>query len=201
MSDPSGNSSIDLRKPVFTTGEVAEICQISQQTVIRNFDAGKLRGFRVPGSRFRRIPRESLLQFMRENGIPLESTHRGKHRVLVVDDDPGIVEMLVDLLQRDGRFEVETASSAFAAGVKASEFRPDVIVLDWWFGRADERGDVVVRQVRSVPALANVKIIVVSGVVKRQEIDSVLQSGADAFVAKPFNVHDLIHRIAELVRD
>ena len=43
-------------KQVFTTGEVAEVCKVSQQTIIRCFDSGKLKGFRVPGSRFRRIP-------------------------------------------------------------------------------------------------------------------------------------------------
>ena len=51
-------------KTVFTTGEAAEICKVSQQTIIRCFDSGRLKGFRVPGSRFRRIPREALLQFM-----------------------------------------------------------------------------------------------------------------------------------------
>ena len=57
-------------KTVFTTGEAAEICKVSQQTIIRCFDSGRLRGFRVPGSRFRRIPRDALIQFMKENGIP-----------------------------------------------------------------------------------------------------------------------------------
>ena len=42
-------------KTVFTTGEAAKICKVSQQTIIRCFDSGQLKGFRVPGSRFRRI--------------------------------------------------------------------------------------------------------------------------------------------------
>ena len=44
-------------KTVFTTGEAAKICKVSQQTIIRCFDSGQLKGFGVPGSRFRRIPR------------------------------------------------------------------------------------------------------------------------------------------------
>ena len=60
-------------KTVFTTGEAAEICKVSQQTIIRCFDSGRLKGFRVPGSRFRRIPREALVQFMKDNGIPPDS--------------------------------------------------------------------------------------------------------------------------------
>ena len=62
---------MNLRSPktVYTTGEVARICSISQQTVIRCFDSGRLRGFRVPGSRFRRIPRDRLVSFMKDNHI------------------------------------------------------------------------------------------------------------------------------------
>ena len=61
-------------KTVFTTGEAAKICKVSQQTIIRCFDSGQLKGFRVPGSRFRRIPREQLYMFMRDNGIPTFAT-------------------------------------------------------------------------------------------------------------------------------
>ena len=60
-------------KTVFTTGEAAKICKVSQQTIIRCFDNGQLKGFRVPGSRFRRIPREALYKFMKDNGIPTEA--------------------------------------------------------------------------------------------------------------------------------
>src|SRR5207248_311190 len=92
-------------KTVFTTGEAAEICKVSQQTIIRCFDSGRLKGFRVPGSRFRRIPLDALVAFMKENGIPVDALNNGKRRVLVVDDDPEIVELFVDVLERDGRFE------------------------------------------------------------------------------------------------
>src|SRR5438552_4746461 len=98
-------------KTVFTTGEAAEICKVSQQTIIRCFDSGRLKGFRVPGSRFRRIPRDALIAFMRDNGIPPDSLDSGKSKVLVVDDDPEIVELFVDVLDRDGRFEVRTANT------------------------------------------------------------------------------------------
>jgi excisionase family DNA binding protein len=109
-------------KSVFTTGEAAEICKVSQQTIIRCFDSGRLRGFRVPGSRFRRIPREALIQFMKDNGIPPDALDGGKQKILVVDDDPEIVELFVDVLERDGRFEVKTASTGYDAGMLTQEF-------------------------------------------------------------------------------
>jgi len=184
-------------KRVFTTGEVAEICKLSQQTIIRCFDSGRLHGYRVPGSRFRRIPREALIQFMKEHGIPLDQLETGKIRVLVVDDDPAIVEMLVELLERDGRFEVETAATGFDAGMKTRAFRPDVIVLDYML--PDINGNAVCRSIRSDESLRDVRIIIVSGVVDREHVQKLLEDGADDFIQKPFSIEYLVNRIAELV--
>ena len=72
MAKNNGSKSW-AEKQVFTTGEAAEICKVSQQTIIRCFDSGRLNGFRVPGSRFRRIPRAELLRFMKANEIPTET--------------------------------------------------------------------------------------------------------------------------------
>lgn len=184
-------------KEVFTTGEVAEVCQISQQTVIRCFDSGRIKGFRVPGSKFRRVPRESLIQFMKENGIPLARLQRGKKRILVVDDDPDIVEMLSDLLQADGRFEVKTASTGYDAGLMTQQFNPDVMILDYML--PDINGNVVLATVRKNPELAHIKIILVSGVVNPDEVQALLAAGANDFIKKPFDIEHLIKRIADLV--
>lgn len=186
-----------LTKSVFTTGEVAQVCKVSQQTIIRCFDSGKLKGFRVPGSRFRRIPRDSLIQFMKDNEIPLDQLELGKKRVLVVDDDPAIVEMLVELLERDGRFEVQTASTGFEAGIRTKEFHPDVMVLD--FMLPDINGNAVCRTIRADESLRDVRIIIVSGVVNREDVDKLLEDGADDFLQKPFSIEQLINRITELV--
>jgi excisionase family DNA binding protein len=185
-------------KSVFTTGEVADICKLSQQTVIRCFDSGRLHGYRVPGSRFRRIPRDALIQFMKEHHIPLDHLEMGKTRVLVVDDDPAIVEMLVELLERDGRFEVQTAATGFDAGLLTREFRPDAIVLDYML--PDINGNAVCRSIRSDETLKDVKIIIVSGVIDREHVDRLLADGADDFIQKPFSIQQLVGRITELVR-
>ncbi len=185
-------------KDVFTTGEVAELCKLSQQTVIRCFDSGRLGGYRVPGSRFRRIPRDALIQFMKDHNIPLDLLETGKTRVLVVDDDPAIVEMLVELLERDGRFEVQTASTGFDAGMRTRSFHPDVIVLDYML--PDINGNAVCRSIRADESLRDVKIIIVSGVVERDQVQRLLDDGADDFIQKPFSIEQLVNRIIELVR-
>jgi excisionase family DNA binding protein len=180
-------------KDLFTTGEAAEVCRVSQQTIIRCFDAGRLEGFRVPGSRFRRIPRQSLVKFMKENNIPLDAIESGKRKVLIVDDDAEIVELIVEVLSRDGRFETETASSGYEAGMATERFRPELILLDYML--PDVNGNVVCQTIRKNPEFENIRIIIVSGVVKQDEIAQLLKSGAQDFIRKPFDVTELTSKI------
>ena len=144
-------------KTVFTTGEAAKICKVSQQTIIRCFDNGTLKGFRVPGSRFRRIPRDQLFAFMKDNGIPTDALESGKRKVLIVDDDVELVELMVDVFERDGRFDVRSANNGFDAGMLVKEFRPDLVVLDVML--PDINGKEVCQRVRSDGNLEAVKII------------------------------------------
>lgn len=199
MGSDNGESLTELAgKQVFTTGEAAAVCKVSQQTIIRCFDSGRLKGFRVPGSRFRRIPREELVRFMRENEIPLDQLEGGRKRILVVDDDEQIAQLFVDVLSRDGRFEVKTASTGYEAGALTESFKPDLMILD--FMLPDINGNVVCRMVRSNPALAGMKIIIVSGVIKQEEIEDLLKAGADEFIKKPFDINHLLKRIGELAQ-
>ncbi len=184
-------------KKVFTTGEAAEVCNLSQQTIIRCFDNGQLLGFRVPGSKFRRIPRNELMKFMKANSIPLEALGTGKTRVLVVDDDPEIVELFVDVLKRDGRFEVATASTGYDAGVQTQSFRPDIVILDYML--PDINGNVVCRTIRENPELAEIRILIISGLINQGEIDQLMAAGANDFIKKPFNIAKVIERITQLV--
>jgi len=189
---------MDKMKDLFTTGEAAEICRISQQTIIRCFDAGRLEGFRVPGSRFRRIPRQNLIKFMKDNNIPLDSIESGKRKVLIVDDDAEIVELIVEVLERDGRFEVKTASSGYEAGMATQRFRPELILLDYML--PDVNGNVVCQTIRRNPEFENIKIIIVSGVVKEDEIAQLLKSGAEDFIRKPFNITELTDKITSVLQ-
>jgi two-component system, OmpR family, response regulator len=189
-------SEIEL-KNVYSTGEAAEICKVSQQTIIRCFDTGRLVGFRVPGSKFRRIPRDSLVKFMRENDIPLDQLDSGRRKVLVVDDEAEIVELMVDVLDRDGRFDVKTATTGYDAGVLTQEFRPDLIILDYML--PDVNGNIVCKTIRNNPAFGHVKIIIISAVINQDDIDHLLKAGADAFMKKPFSIDELVSRMTELL--
>jgi len=184
-------------KTVFTTGEAAKVCKVSQQTIIRCFDNGQLKGFRVPGSKFRRIPRDQLFMFMRDNGIPTDALETGKRKVLVVDDDPDLVELIVSVLEDDGRFEIRVANNGFEAGMMVKEYRPDLIVLDVML--PDINGREVCVRVRNDGTLENVRIICISGTVERDKIRELKEAGADDFLQKPFETSVLIARMCRLL--
>jgi excisionase family DNA binding protein len=197
IDDEEGWSPAMSTKTVFTTGEAAKICKVSQQTIIRCFDNGSLKGFRVPGSRFRRIPREQLFSFMKDNGIPTDALESGKRKILVVDDDEELVELLVDVFERDGRFETRNANNGFGAGMLVKEFRPDLVVLDVML--PDINGKEVCQRVRSDSSLESVKIICISGMVEQDKIADLRAVGADDFMHKPFTVDKLLERACDLL--
>ena len=184
-------------KTVFTTGEADKICKVSQQTIIRCFDSGQLKGFRVPGSRFRRIPRDQLYAFMRDNGIPTDALDSGKRKLLIVDDDEDLVELMRDAFDRDGRFEVRTVNNGFGAGMMIKEFRPDLVVLDVML--PDINGKEVCNLVRSDATMDDVRIICISGMVEQEKIQELRDAGADEFMKKPFDVDQLVTRVCQLL--
>ena len=188
---------MNAMKTVFTTGEAAKICKVSQQTIIRCFDNGQLKGFRVPGSRFRRIPREALYRFMKDNGIPTDALESGKRKVLLVDDDTELVELMSKVLDEDGRFEVRIATTGFDAGMMVKEYRPDLIVLDVML--PDINGKEVCHRVRADNTLEDVRILCISGIVENDKIEDLRAAGANDFLHKPFEIEQLVERMCQLL--
>lgn len=119
-------------KEVLTTGQLAKMCLVSQQTIIRCFDAGLLKGFRVPGSRFRRIPWKNAINFMKENRIPLpsEQRHDSRRSVLVVSPCEDICVFLKGALP-SGIYRTTNVGGGFAAGRQFEKNAPDLIIVDF----------------------------------------------------------------------
>jgi DNA-binding response OmpR family regulator len=134
---------------------------------------------------------------MRDNGIPTDALESGKRKVLLVDDDEELVELITDVLERDGRFEVRTANNGFDAGMMVKEYRPDLIVLDVML--PDINGKEVCQRVRSDSTMDEVRIICISGMVEEDKIDDLRLAGANDFLHKPFEVEALIDRMCQLL--
>lgn len=169
------------RKAVYTTGEVARICHVAPRTVSKWVDSGQLRGYRIPGSRDRRIPLEHLLAFLRANGMPTDLLDDGPCRILLMD--PSVPLEVVEALAGSGRCEVRTASNLFEAGVVAQQFRPHVIVLD--VGRGEEAA-ILCRNIKHNADLASARLVAVSAGMPSSRAQELRRGGFDEFLSKPY---------------
>ncbi|USN97994.1 MAG: helix-turn-helix domain-containing protein [Phycisphaeraceae bacterium] len=185
-------------KTVFSTGEAAQICNVSQQTIIRCFDSGRLQGFRVPGSKFRRIPREELVRFMQRNNIPLGVIEGASRRVLCILEEPNPVEAAVLALSDHGRMEVRLATDAYDAGIQTIEFRPHVILLDERVEGVSLAG-LCERMGRLSPP-DRPRVVSVGHVSGRAEHDAKLRAGADGVIGLPLSEQELGKALAGWIR-
>jgi excisionase family DNA binding protein len=182
-------------KDVLTTGEVAKICNVAPRTVSKWFDSGTLVGYRIPGSKDRRIPLAQLIKFMKHHGMPLNGLMTGATRVMIVDDEADIVEVLEKILEDEAKYEVEVAKSGFMAGITAEKSRPHVILLDMHLKDID--GREVARAVKNNPDLQLTKVIAMSGTLGETELKALVGSGFDGYLKKPFNVRQVIQTIED----
>lgn len=181
------------QKTVFTTGQVAKICNVAPRTVSKWFDSGQLHGYRIPGSKDRRIPLSDLISFMQTYGIPLDGLDIGKTRVLVLDSDMAMNGLLKEALASEGDFEVSCARTAFEAGVAVQNLRPSVLVVD--VSLPDVVPEQLCRDLRANESLRSLKLIAVSGAMTKGEGESILQAGFHACLRKPFEVAQLVAAI------
>lgn len=183
------------QKDILTTGEVAKICNVAPRTVSKWFDSGQLRGYRIPGSKDRRIPLNALIRFMKTHNIPLDGLQSGRTRVLIVDGESEIVEVLEKVLTEQANYEVHTAHGGFAAGVDCEKFRPHVILIDMHL--PDVNVQDVVKLVRENTDLQLTKIIAMSGKLTDGQAQQLLHNGFDGYLKKPFHVRQVIESIED----
>jgi excisionase family DNA binding protein len=182
-----------LDKDVLTTGEVAKICNVAPRTVSKWFDSGQLKGYRIPGSKDRRIPVAELYRFMKEHQIPMDGITSGQTRVLIVDSDPEIVDALERVLVEQTNYEVQTATTGFQAGLECERFRPHVVLIDVHLTDTDASN--ITNMIRSSSSMQMTRIIAMSGKLTDGQAQGLRQSGYDSFLKKPFQVRQVVESI------
>jgi two-component system response regulator RpaA len=184
-------------KKVFTTGQVAKICKVAPRTVSKWFDSGRLRGYRIPGSQDRRIPREQLIRFLKEHGMPLgELEEEGWHKILLIGTEKIFTDRIKELLPEDEDFKYEIANSGFEAGIQAESFHPDTIVIDLAMGRSE--GLQIAQNLRRNPAYETTVIIAMASEDEANP-EGLTQFGFNETFKKPFDTALLGERIRSLV--
>lgn len=183
-----------IDKDVLTTGEVAKICNVAPRTVSKWFDSGQLKGYRIPGSKDRRIPVPELVKFMKAHGIPLDGITGGRTRVLIVDDEAEVVGTLKDVLIERTNYDVRVATSGFEAGIECERFRPHVLLLDMHLGEQND-AETLASHVQGSDSLQMTKIIPMSGKLTDGQAAALSSKGFEGFLRKPFQVRAVVESI------
>ncbi|MHC4575741.1 MAG: helix-turn-helix domain-containing protein [Planctomycetota bacterium] len=182
-------------KNVLTTGDVAKICNVAPRTVSKWFDSGQLKGYRIPGSKDRRIPLNELVRFMKIHNMPTSALSVGKIRVLIVDSNEPAAEALAEVLRNRADYEVQTVHSNFETGVVAQKFAPHVILVNL-LAEGIAATDIC-KHVRDHEDLQTIRVIAIANRLSESEGTALLQKGFDGYVASPTDVAEVVTKIEE----
>ncbi|HEY2786604.1 MAG TPA: helix-turn-helix domain-containing protein [Fimbriiglobus sp.] len=183
-------------KKVFTTGQVAKICKVAPRTVSKWFDSGRLKGYRIPGSQDRRIPREQLIRFLKEHGMPLgELEEEEWHKVLLIGTEKLFNDRVKESLPESEDFKFELAQSGFEAGTLAQSFHPDTIVIDLALGRSESVQ--IATNLRRNESYGSTLIVGLAGE-DEAEPEKLTEYGFNEVFKKPFDVALLAERVRTL---
>lgn len=170
-----------------TTGQVAKACQVSLVAVKKWIKDGKLKAFRTPGGHYR-IELEEFQRFRTAHRFPVEQEE--PPRILVVDDDPQVVEVLLDALRATHPApKLEAAFNGYEGLLKVGTFRPHLLVLDLRMPGLD--GFEVCRRIKGEPATQATRVLAMTAYPEESAKEEALRCGADAFLAKPFAIREL----------
>ena len=187
-----------IPKPLSTT-KVATYCHVSHAAVCNWVKAGKLKAYRTPGGQYRIEPKV-LVAFMKQHGMPMpeELSPKRVQRIIVVDDEPQIVELATRALGSEGvGYEVESAPDGYTAGRLVSSLRPELVLLDIRMPGVD--GFAVCENIKSDPETKDTKVLIVTAFATEENVRRLKGLGADDFLEKPFEISVLKTKVEELI--
>jgi len=184
-------------KNVLTTGDVAKICHVAPRTVSKWFDNGQLRGYRIPGSKDRRIPVSELIRFMKVHNMPTSELAVGKIRVLIADSNVKTASALADILRNEADYEVQIVQSNFETGSAIQKFTPHVLLVSLLAEGIDAAA--VCKGIRENEDLRTIKIIALVNNLSDSESTALLQKGFDGYVPCSTDAVEVIKRIEEAI--
>jgi excisionase family DNA binding protein len=183
-------------KNVLTTGDVAKICHVAPRTVSKWFDNGQLKGYRIPGSKDRRIPLSELIRFMKVHNMPTSGLAVGKIRVLIADSNPKTASALAETLQSRADYEIQIVHSNFETGAVVQKFTPHVLLISLLAEGIDATD--VCRGIRSNEESQAVKILAIANRLNETEASALLHKGFDGYICYSDDTSEVVRKIEEV---
>ncbi len=184
---------------ILTVFKASKQCSVSPKTIINWIESGHITAYKTVGGH-RRIKKTDLVAFMTKQGIPIseDTPVEERIRILVVDDDPIIVETIVQSLEEDEHdYEVISASDGFEAGIQVSHFKPHLLILDIMM--PDIKGYEVCKKIKNDDETKDIKIIVLSAYLDDDKFKKMKEHGADVCFSKPLPLPQLKEEVARLL--
>ena len=183
-------------KNVLTTGDVARICNVAPRTVSKWFDTGQLRGYRIPGSKDRRIPVNELIRFMRVHNMPTTNLQAGKIRIVITDSHEKEASEFAENLRKKADYDVEIAKSAFEAGIMAQKFSPHVLLVNLMDKNID--ATEICKNIRTTEDLQSTKLLAIANELSESEAKALMQKGFDGYISNKADVPEIVRKIEQL---
>ena len=176
-----------------TLGQAAKYLGVAQSTIRKWSDQGRVPAFYTPGGhrRYRRLDLDAFLDRSGPGG-----KDKAGPRVLIVDDDDRLREYVRANLEFDG-FTVREAANAEEGLAALEEEQPDLILLDVMMPQMD--GWEMLRRVHARHGVGAIPVIVFSGKVEEGEAQA-SEHGAQGFIGKPFDPHQLIEQAKQILQ-
>ncbi len=183
---------------LLTTSEVAEYCQVTNGAVVKWIKAKKLKAYATPGGNYR-IRKSDFKEFLGRYGMPVDHDFfiEEKKRILVVDDETWVVDVISQALGDAQSFQVSTAADGYEVGLKIGVFRPDLIILDIMMPHMD--GIEVCKRIKANPETEAIKVVAITGHPEQGNIDRAYRNGADLCLMKPLQIEHLRREIERLL--
>ena len=182
---------------ILTVFQASKYCNVSPKTIINWIEAGHINAYKTVGGH-RRIKKSDLEDFMRKQGIPIpeEEINSERKRILIVDDDPIIVETIVQALEEEEHnYEIVSASDGFEAGLQVNHFKPHLLILDIMM--PDIKGYEVCKRIKTNEETKDTKIIVLSAYLDDEKFKKMKEYGADLCFSKPLPLPQLREEVAK----
>jgi excisionase family DNA binding protein len=183
------------RKDVLTTGQVAQICNVAPRTVTKWFDSGQLRGYRIPGSRDRRIPFNELVRFMKSHSIPTENIEKGHIRILIIDSSEDACRVLTETLSAKGSFDIQSAHNSFDAGLMAQKFLPNLVLINLMASNINALE--LCSHIRINADMKESKIAAIAAGLGANETSALVSRGFDSVITDLHNLDQILHIIQQ----
>lgn len=187
-----------MNKDLYTTHEAASLCKVDVSTIKNWINEGKIKAYRTPGGH-RRIEKEEIIRFLKEFNMPVPAQINNlKSKLLIVDDNKDIVEILLRLFKKQKwDIEIDTAYDGYEAGKKITSNYPDIIILD--NDLPGINGYRILQDVKMNKELAGTKIIAITGKNIASTRKKYISGGVDKFMTKPLDLKKMVETVSLLL--